>query len=233
MSMSLRVCPATLVLAGLVGESFAGGVAGRLDLPEPPARPPVVHRGFLDRTENALRPIRDVNVGPYLAVVLEGEARPQAPGQVPWELAGDSFGKPLLVVPVGAEILITNTSSATHTLAALEDPKLLDPAPITPTQTKSFRVSEPRLYTITDKATPHLRGRVLVVPTPYFAIVETSGAKLERGSFQIADVAEGSYKVRVFYRDGWIDRPDDTVNVPAKRNVDVTLKIPAGFPLRK
>jgi hypothetical protein len=230
MSLLLRVC---VVLTGLVGESFAGGVVGRLELPEPPARPPVVNRGFLDRTENALRPIRDVNVGPYLAVVLEGEARPQAPGQVPWELGGDSFGKPLLVVPVGAEVLITNTSGVAHTLVALEDPKLLEPSPITPTTTRSFRATEPKLYTITDKDTPHLRGKVLVVATPYFAIVETSGQKLEHGAFQLADVAEGTYKLRVFYRDGWIDRPDDSVTVPAKRNVDVAVKIPAGFPLRK
>ena len=219
MSMLLRVC---VVLTGLVGESFAGGVVGRLELPDPPARPPVIHRGFLDRTENALRPVRDVNVGPYLAVVLEGEARQAASGQVPWELGGDSFGKPLLVVPV-----------APHTLVALEDPKLLDPGPINPNTTRSFRAAEPKLYTITDKDTPHLRGKLLVVATPYFAIVETSGQKLEHGTFQIADVAEGTYKLRVFYRDGWIDRPDESVTVPAKRNVDVAVKIPAGFPLRK
>jgi hypothetical protein len=230
MSMLLRVC---VVLAGLAGESLAGGVAGRLELPAPPRRPPPAQRGFLERVENQLTPVRPVNVGPHLAVVLEGEAQPKAPGQIQWELGGESFGKPLLVVPVGAEILIVNTSGAPRTLVALEDPKLLSPGPINPTTTRSFRTTAPAVYTFVDKDVPHLRGKVLVVATPYFAMVGVSGAKLEQGTFQIADVAEGSYKLRVFYRDGWVDRPDESVTVPAKRNVDVAVKIPAGFPLRK
>lgn len=231
MSMPLRVCA---VLVALVGEGAAGTVSGHLELPAPPERPPVSQRGFLDRAENPLTPVRPVNVGPYLAVVLEGEARPQSPGQVSWELGGDSFGRPVLVVPVGAEVLITNTSGTPRTLTALEDPKLFEASPIAPSSSRSFRALEPRIYTITDKEAPHLRGKVVVVPTPYFAMVEVSGQKLEHGAFQIADVAEGSYKLRVFYRDGWIDRPDDAVTVSkGKGKVEVAAKIPAGFPLRK
>jgi hypothetical protein len=229
MSMLPRVC---VVLTCLAGEALAGGVAGRVEL-VPPPRPPVARKGFLDRVENQLTPVVPVNVGPQLAVVLEGEAKPQAPGQIQWELGGDSFARPLLVVPVGAEILIRNTSGAPRALAAVEDPKLVPSAVIDPNGTRSFRPTEPGAYTIVDKAVPHLRGKVLVVATPYFAMVEVTGGKLDTGSFQIAEVPEGSYKLRVFYRDGWIDRPDDTVNVPAKRNVDVAVKIPPGFPLRK
>lgn len=227
-SLTSRAC---VILAVLAGESFAGGVSGRLDLPAPPERPPVAPRGFLDRVENPLTPVRPVNVGPYLAVVLEGEARPQSPGQVAWELGGDAFGKPLLVVPVGAEVLITNTSGTPRTLTALEDPKLLEASPLAPSSSRSFRALEPRVYTITDKDAPHLRGKVLVVPTPYFALVEVSGARLEHGAFQLADVAEGTYKLRVFYRDGWIDRPDETVAV-GKGKAEVVVKIPQGFPQR-
>lgn len=227
MSMLLRVC---VVLAGLAGESFAGGVVGRVTLPTAPERPPVTRRGFLDRVDNQLTPVRPFNVGPHLAVVLEGEAKPQAPGQVPWELGGDSFGKPLLVVPLGAEILITNTSGAPRTLVAAEDPKLVPAGAVAPRATKSFRPAAPGVYTIGDPSVPHLRGKLLVVATPYFATVEVGSSN--QGAFQIADVAEGSYKLRVFYRDGWIDAPEESVAV-GKRNVDVAVKIPAGFPLRK
>ncbi len=238
MSMLTRVC-VCVVLTGLVGDSLAGGVAGRVEL-VPPARPPLVKRGFLDRLENQLAPLAPVDVGPQLAVVLEGDARPQAPGQVSWELGGESFARPLLVVPVGAEILVKNTAGVPRTLVALEDPKLIEPAPINPGGTRSFRVSEARAYTIVDRAVPHLRGKVLVVATPYFARVELTATKqsddtrlLDKGTFQIADVAEGNYKLRLYYRDGWIDLPDQAVAVPAKRNVDVAVKIPPGFPLRK
>jgi hypothetical protein len=229
MSMLFRVC---VVLTALAGESLAGPVTGRLELPAAPERPHAAPRGFLDRVENPLAPIRPVNVGPSLIVVLEGEARPQAPGQVPWELGGESFGKPLLVVPVGAEVLVTNTSNAPRTLVALEDPKLIPSGPFNPKSPRSFRATEAKAYTIVDKDVPHLRGKLLVVPTPYFTPVEVSGGKLETGTFQLAEVAEGTYKVRVFYRDGWIDRPDETLAV-AKRGAEITLKIPAGFPLKK
>jgi len=235
MSMLPRVC---VVLIGLAGESFAGDVVGRLELPAPPERPPAARRGFLERVENPLSQIRPINPGPHLAIILEGEAKPQSPGQVHWELGGDAFGKPLLVVPAGAEVLITNTSGTPRTLVALEDPKLLEASPIIPSASRSFRTTEPKVYTITDKDAPHLRGKVLVVATPYFAVPEVSGkldtgGKLEHGSFKIADVPEGSYKLRVYYKDGWLDRPDDTVTVPPKKTVDVTVKIPPGFPLRK
>lgn len=238
MSMLPRVC-VCVVLTGLAGDSLAGGVAGRIEL-TPPERPPLARRGFLDRLENQLAPLAPVDVGPHLAVVLEGEARPQAPGQVPWELGGESFGRPLLVVAAGAEVLIKNTSGVPRTLVALEDPKLIEPAPINPGDTRSFRVPEARAYTIVDRAVPHLRGKVLAVATPYFAMVALTATKqaddtrvLDKGTFQFADVAEGSYKLRLFYRDGWIDVPDQAVAVAAKRNVDVAVKIPPGFPLRK
>lgn len=229
MSMLLRVC---VVLTGLVGESLAG-VSGRLELPAPPAAPPVAQKGFLERAENPLATVRPVNVGPHLAVALEGEAKPQPTGQVPWELGGEAFGKPLLVVAVGTEVLITNTSHTPRTLSAREDAKLLAPEAINPQNSRSFRVTEAKLYTITAKDAPHLVGRVLAVPTPYFAMVEVSGGKLETGSFQIGEIADGTYKLRVFYRDGWIDRPDETVTIAGKRNVDVAVKIPPGFPTRK
>lgn len=228
--MVFRVC---VVLTALAGESLAGNVVGRLELPAAPERPPAAPRGFLDRVENPIAPIRPVNVGPQTVIVLEGEAKSQAPGQVPWELGGDSFGKPVLVVPVGAEVLVTNTSATPRTLVALEDPKLVPQGPFNPQSPRSFRVTEPKAYTIVDKDAPHLRGKLLVVSTPYFAHPEMSGAKLETGTFQIGDVADGTYKLRVFYRDGWIDRPDDTVTVAGKRNTDVAVKLPAGFPLKK
>ena len=230
MSMLLRVC---VVLIGLAGEVLAGGVVGRVELPRSPDRPGVVQRGFLDRVENPLVPVRGLEVGPLLAVVLEGDAKPQAPGQVAWELAGEAFSRPLLVVPLGAEILITNSSTVPRTLIALEDPKLVPQGALAPGSQKSFRPAEARAYTIADPDVPHLRATLLVVNTPYIAGVDTSGGKPDAAAFQLADVAEGTYKVRVFYRDGWLDRPDDTVSVPAKRSAELTIKLPAGYPRKK
>ncbi|MEJ7600511.1 MAG: hypothetical protein WKG01_21560 [Kofleriaceae bacterium] len=210
------------------GASIAGPVTGKLELPPPPERGPLVNKGFLERTENPIAPIKPVAVLPYIVVVLEGGARPEVAGVVTWELAGESFARPVFAAATGAEIVIRNVSRTPRTLFAAEDPKLIQGGPINPTGPKSLRVAEPKVYTIQDKVSPFLRGKLVIVPTKHIAYPDA------KGHFEFTDVPEGSYKLRVFYKDNWIDRPDDTVTVGAKGKVEVpSVKIPAGFPLKR
>lgn len=215
------------VLVVVPGGVAASPVAGKLELPPAPPRGPAGSKGFVERVENPRKPVRGTNVAPYLLVVLEGDSKPDGGGQVSWDLVGESFARPVVGVPTGHELVIKNQSKTARTLTALEDPKLLPPGPINPTGPKSFRAAEPRIYTIVDKDTPHLRGKVVVVGTPFVATVADDGA------FEFSDVPEGSYKLRVFYKDNWIDRPDDTVNVGAKKTPAIAVKLPAGYPLKK
>jgi len=229
----LRVWSASLVscLSGLVlaSEALAGTVVGRLELPAAPPRPPVAAKGFLDRTVNPLANVRPLAMPPHLVVVLDGGTPPQSPPQVTWDLVGESFARPVVIAPVGAEVVITNRSRIPRTLVALEDATLVPSGPINPTGPKSFRPSAPGVYTITDKDAPHLRGTLVVVSSAHVSTVEASG------KFEIADVPEGSYKVRVFVgllgKEGWIDRPEDAVTVPAKGKAEVSIKIPPGYPV--
>jgi hypothetical protein len=133
-------------------------------------------------------------------------------------------------VPVGAEVVIKNQTRIARTLAAAEDPKLIT-GPLNPTGTRSFRAAQPAIYTIADKDAPHLRGKLVVVATPYVAAVDDSGR------FEIADVPDGSYKLRVFYYDplgetrgkpsGWLFTTDVTV-APKGRSTrtEVNAKLP-------
>jgi hypothetical protein len=59
--------------------------------------------------------------------------------------------------------------------------------------------------------------------SPFFATPDA------RGNFEIANVPEGDWTVRVWYDDGWIDRPDDKITVGAKRT-EVNPKLPPGLP---
>jgi hypothetical protein len=222
----LRVCLVLIALAAST-ESAAGVVNGKLELPATPERPAATVKGFLDRVENPLTPVRSVNVGPLLIVVLEGEAKDSS-AQVTWELAGESFARPVLAAPVGSEIVIKNTSRTSRALVAVEDPTLIQGGPINPTGTRSLRVASPKVYTIGDKDAPHLHGKLVVVPSPYIAYVEVTGTT---GKFQL-DVPEGTYKLRIFYKDAWIERPDETVTVPPKKGkneVNVSVKL-ASYP---
>jgi hypothetical protein len=223
----LCVSVLSFVVVGLaIGESAAGPVVGKLDLPPAPDRPPIAAKGFLDRMENPLAPVRPVQVTPYLLVVLEGDGKVESPAQVTWDLAGESFARPVVGAAVGAEVVIKNTSKVARTLVAAEDPKLIPAGPINPTGPKSFRPTAPAIYTIGDKDAPHLRGVVVVVPTKHIATVDALGR------FSFEGVPEGTYKLRVFYKSGWLDKVEQTVNVGGKKT-EVSVKIPAGYPLNK
>jgi len=211
----------------------AGTVVGKLELPAAPERAPVAAKGFLDRVENPLADIKKVNVAPYLVVALEGEGRSGgAAPEVSWDLVGESFARPVVAVPVGAEVVIKNQTKISRTIGAAEDPKLIV-GPLNPTGTKSFRAAQPAVYTITDKDAPHLRGKVVVVPTLHVAAVDDSGR------FEIPDVPDGNYKLRVFYYDpaaearggksDWLPFTSDVTVVTRGRvnRTEVNARLPA------
>jgi hypothetical protein len=220
------------VIAALAGPSWAGSVVGKLDLPPAPERGPVVAKGFLDRMENPLADIKKVSLAPYLVVALEGPARPDAaPAEVTWDMVGESFSRPVIAVPVGAEVVIKNQTKISRTIGAAEDPKLIV-GPLNPTGTKSFRATQPAVYTIGDKDAPHLKGKIVVVATHHVATVD------DAGRFEMNDVPDGNYKLRVFYynpageaqghKSDWLPFSADVVVAPKGRvtRTEVSAKLP-------
>lgn len=206
-----------------VAGANAGVLHGKIELPARlPDRAPPASKAFLDRIENPFLPVRTENIVQQLVVVVEGDAKPAAPPQVTWNLVGESFGRSVIAAPVGAEVVIKNQSRTSRTLTAAEDPKLLPLGPINPTATKSFRVTEAnKVFTIGDKDAPHLIGRVVVVASQYIAYPD------ESGRYDIPDVPAGTYKVRIWFRTGWLQKPDDQVAVAAKGKTELNLKLPA------
>lgn len=206
----------------------AGTLVGKLELPPPPERPEPPAKGFVDRFENPLAPVKGFSVAPELVVELLGDEKPAAPPQIVWRLVGESFERSVIAAPAGAEIVIKDDSKIARTLVAKEDPKLVPPGPINPGGTKPFRVNEAgKVYSIGDPDAPHLRGTIIVVNTLYIGYPD------ESGRYEITDVAPGSYKLRVWYGGKLLDRPDDDVTVSAKGKTNVDTKIPAGYPVRK
>lgn len=220
---------ALLVLLLVPSAAGAGTLVGKLELPQAPERPPSGAKGFLERVENQLAPVQAPNVPHQMVIVVEGDEKPATPPQVTWDLLGNSFSRPVVAAPAGAEVVIKNSSKSAHTLVAKEDPKLVPPGPINPTGPKSFRATDPgKVYTITDPDAPYLQGKLVVVNTQFIGYPDDSG------KFQIDDIPPGTYKVKVWYRDGWLERPDDSVTVAAKGKTDLNLKITAlGAPAKK
>jgi hypothetical protein len=212
----------SLVFVALPSIAAAGTVVGKVELPAaPPDRPPLATKGFLDRVANPLAPLRAAPVTPYLMIVLEADDHPATPIQVSWDLLGESFVRPVLVAPVGAEVVIKNRAKTPRSLTAAEDPKLVPAGPLNPDGSKSFRLpAAGKTYTISDHDAPHLKGRIIVVNTNYVAPVDANN------KFEITDVPPGGYKLRVFYKDHWLDQQQN-VDVPAKGKAEPTVKISA------
>jgi len=211
-------------LAGAAHAAPATSIGGKLELPSTlPERPPLVMKGFLDRTENQLAPIKPIAATSQMVVVLEGDEKPVSPPQVVIELLGETFSRKVVAAPAGAEVVIKHLSKQARTLVAAEDPKLVPQGPINPTGPKSFRVADPgKVYNIGDKDAPHLTLRIVTINTPFYAYPD------ESGRFNIDNVPPGNYKLKVWYGTGWIERPDDAVEVGPKGKTEFNPKIPAG-----
>lgn len=215
----------------------AGTIVGKLEAPALPERPPPQVRGFLDRIDNPLAAPRNVDVHHRLVIVLEGDEKPASPPAVTWELVGESFARPVIAAAAGAEVVIKDSTRGSRKLVVVDvatgkDTKLLDIAPINPGGTKSFRAGDAgKAYRVVDPDAPYFAGTLVVVNTPFIAYVDDSGR------FDLADIPDGTYKVRVYAslpaaavpggRDGWIELADTSVRVAAKGKTDLNLKLPA------
>jgi len=222
----LRAILAWLVLLPVAGAAHAApptSLTGKLELPAPPGRPALAVKGFLDRAENQLAPVKPLAPTNQMIVVVEGADKPVSPPQVVIDLLGETFSRRVIAAPAGAEVVIKNPSKTARLLTAAEDPKLIPQGPINPSGSKSFRIEEPgKVYTIGDKDAPHLKVKIVTINTPYYAYPD------ETGHFAIENIPPGSYKLKIWYGDGWIERPDDVVDVGAKGKTEFNPKVAAG-----
>jgi hypothetical protein len=223
--LAAAVTIAAMIVALGAGTAHAGAVVGKIDLPPGGAgAPPPRSKGFLDRIDNPHLPVRSLDPLPFLVVVLIGSDAPPASPQVVWELVGESFARPVLPVAPGTAVLIKNLGKASPVLRAAEAPDLIQPGPINPRAGKELKVGDGPVYTIADADAPHVVGRIVVVPNARFGLPDGAGR------FEIADVPPGTYKLRIWYRDGWLQRDDDDVTVgPARK--EINPKVPPGFPV--
>jgi hypothetical protein len=228
-----RPASAVLLAAALVlvaAPVHAGTVSGSIKQPAGGAgRPPVRSKGFLDRRENPLVPAKPVNPMPYLVIVLEAEGvELPTPPTVAWELLGESFARPLLPMLAGGEVLIKNKGKRSPTLYVEGQPDTLAKTPLNPRGERAFKVgtataAAPALLQVRDQDTPYLTGSVLVLATPYFAVPD------DAGKFSIPDVKDGTYTVKIWYRDAWLDGFDGKTLEVKGSKAELALEIPSGF----
>jgi hypothetical protein len=212
-AMVLAVVPAN------AAPSVGATINGKLELPPPPELPPMSPQGFVARSENALQQPQPPPLAPLVFVVLEGTTAAPAP-QVNWDLVGESFSHTVVAAMAGAEVVIKNASRTPRNLTCAEDSKLLGEV-INPSGAKTIHVEKDKTYTIRVADAPYVWGRIIVTGTPYIGYIDATG------KFEIPEVPEGSYTLRVYYKDGWLD-VSQPVNIAAKAKTEsVTVKVAA------
>lgn len=231
-SRALR--PGKLIAAGLAaliamlmhtGAVRAGDVQGEIKFePKNLGAPPVRNQGFIERIENPLRPIRRFDPRPHMVVVLEdgpmaedATTAPAAP--VPYRLVGESFAADILPVVANTRVELQNRSPRTVVLLAPEDPELLDSVTLKPKGFHEIKIAKPdQSVLIRSQDSVHLGGRIVAFSHRYFATVDA------RGRFEIKDVPEGTWKARLWYRDGWLKDVEASVEV-GRKSATFTLSV--------
>jgi len=225
---------AVLALApSAVAAENGGTVSGTVAVGDPAKRgePPIKSAGFVRRARNALKAPRPFDPTPYLVVVLEGgtpapeDAEP--PPQMPrYTIIGESFDVPVLPVVAGSAVEIKNSGKGSPRLYSPDMADLVPGDPVSPKGERKTKKLEKAgtSFEIRDRESAHLTGRIAVFPHRYFARVGKDG------KFEIKGVAPGSWKVRVWYVDGWVEMPAETVDVVAKK--EAKLKQPLALPPR-
>jgi hypothetical protein len=216
---------APVVLALPVGMARAGDVKGEVQFePRQLGAPPARNQGFIERIENPLRPIQAFDPRPFMVVVLDDgpvdEAATQAPAApVAFPLVGESFAPPLMPVVAKTRIELRNRGPRPVVLLTPDDPDLVDSIALKPKGFHEFQMAKPgQVVLIRSQDSMHLSGRVVAFPHRYFAAVDG------RGRFEIKGVPEGTWKARLWYRDGWLEGVEATVDVGSK-SAEVTLKV--------
>jgi hypothetical protein len=195
----------------------AGTVTGKLDLPPAPELAPMAQPGFVARSENALQPPQLAPLAPFVFIVLDGQTN-VAPPQVNWDLVGDSFVHPVVAAMAGADVVIKNASKTEHLLGC-DDPKVMANELLNPNGAKTIRVEANKTYVFRDPEAPYVSGRLVTVSTPYIGYIDAAG------KFDIPDVPDGTYHVRVYYKDGWLD-VEQAVTMTAKiKTESITVKV--------
>ncbi|MEM9490122.1 MAG: hypothetical protein AAGC55_13320 [Myxococcota bacterium] len=206
------------------GQAMAGEVRGQIKYDGRPGAPTMRTQGFVERIANPLRPIKRFDPRPYMIVVFEGgpadeQAASPPTRPVPYDLLGESFGTPVLPVVRGSKVEIHNRGHWDKVITALGRDDFQDKV-IRPGESEELVIAEVYKPVVLRAPTmSHPRGTIVAFPNRYFTTVD------RRGRFELDGLPEGTWKVRLWYNDGWVDGVAANVQVGRRRAGEVTLRV--------
>ena len=204
-----------LSLALAVAPAWASPVKGSVTLP-PELRTGRHLRGYW-RIENGIVPVSGVGARAETVVVLSG-LKGTAPSAktVTIDINGYAAQPPLVVVGEGSVVELKNSDRVPHDFSIPEVTTLMPMERLAPGALRRTKFLAAGGYAIRDAEYPHLIVSVLVVGTPYFAMVD------ERGGFRLPDAPDGRATLKVWSGGRWVHEQEIEVG---PKSADLAVKV--------
>lgn len=171
---------------------LAGGttISGKVALPEGKTRPVMNKRYEIVSKAGILA------TDPPLAVVYLDGNFPCPTNEIVAQVAQKDFAfKPaLLAIQMGTKVEFPNEDNAYHNVFSYSAPKRFDLGRFLPSETPvpSQTFDTPGLITLRCDIHEHMRGLILVLPTPYFVITAPDGA------YELKGLPQGHYVLKAW-----------------------------------
>lgn len=181
----------------LAAPAFAGTVKGTVRLPDS-VQSGRMNQGYW-RLENGNVPVRASSKKGGAIVVLEGVsgARPPTPKTVTVEIAALNATPRFVVVGPGSVVEFKNQGKITHELSVPADQTLMPTERLNPGTFRNQKFGVPGGYLVRCSEYPSLAISVIVVDSPYYAVVD------ERGGFTIPGVPDTKANLKVWAGGRW------------------------------
>jgi len=193
---SLRTLVPLLLLA-LPLPAFAGTVKGTVRVPDT-VRSGRMNQGYW-RLENGNVPVRPSSKKTGTIVVLDGISgtHPPPPKTVTVEIAGLGATPRFVIVGPGSVVEFKNTGKITHELSVPADETLMPIERLNPGTFRHQKFGVPGGYLVRCSEYPSLAISVIVVDSPYYAVVD------DKGAFSIPGVPDGKANLKVWAGGRW------------------------------
>lgn len=209
--------------------AHAGDLSGTVVVSKKVQKPPVRSRGFVDRTPNPIMPVRAYDPLPEIVVVLEGgpvgpsETEPDRTG-VKWQLLGHRFDVPVLPIVIGTEVDLKNAGLDSPVLYSPQSEKLLRADTVNPGGVRTLTIdTAKKAFEVRAKNVSHIVGRVVGFEHRLFSRVDADG------KFEIKNVPEGTWTVRVWHVNGFLPSVNPSVEVGRRDKKMDEIKLPPGL----
>jgi plastocyanin len=196
--------------------SVAGTVKGSVRVPDS-IRSGRMNQGYW-RLENGNVPVRPSTKKLGTIVVLDGVsgAHPPPPKTVTVEISALSAQPRFVVVGPGSVIEFKNTGKITHELSVPADETFMPIERLNPGTFRRQKFGVPGGYLVRCSEYPSLAISVVVVDSPYYAVVD------DRGTFTIPGAPDTKANLKVWAGGRWAH--EETVDTASHQDVSIRIE---------